>query len=103
MVAVHGAAVNNLAFNRLGLKENAEVGSGVKVIEIMSPGWIHSGFRELVNAINGRWCAVRGQMTPNVLHSVDFSKKMPNSLKSPFRDPFRVDCQTIQMAIDYIL
>ena len=102
VVAIHGAAVSNLIFNGSGLKENADPGSGVKVIELMSPGWIHSGFRELVNAINGRWCSVRGQITPDVLKAVDFSKRSPNSLESPFKDPFKVDCQTIQMALDYI-
>lgn len=102
VVAVHGAAVSNLIFNRLGLEENAAPGSGVKVVEIMSPGWIHAGFRELVNAINGRWCSVRGQITPDLLSTIDFSTRAPNSLVSPFKDPFKVDCQTIQMALDYL-
>lgn len=102
VVAVHGAAVSNLVFNRLGLEANANPGSGVKVVEIMSPGWIHSGFRDLINAINGSWCAVRGQITPNVLKAVDFSKRSPVPTKSPYKDPFKVDCNTIQMALDYI-
>lgn len=102
VVAVHGAAVSNLIFNRLSLEENASSSSGVKVVEIMSPGWIHSGFRDLINAIDGRWCSVRGQITPDVISTIDFSARTPDSLKSPFKDPFRADCQTIQMALDYV-
>lgn len=102
VVAVHGAAVNNIVFNRLGFEENAAYGSGVKVIELMSPGWIDYGFRELTSVFNGKWCGVRGQITPKMLQAVDFSEQTPTSLKSPYKDAFKVDCQAIQMALDYV-
>ena len=102
VVAIHGAAVAHLIFNRLGLNSGSELGSGVKVVEIMSPGWIHGGFRSLVNVVNGRWCCTRGQITPEVLRATDFSQSPPNCHQSPFKDPFKVDCQTIQMALDYL-
>lgn len=102
VVALHGAAVNSLIFNRLGLEENATPGSGVKVIELISPGWIDYGFRELVSVINGKWCGVRGQITPEMLHAVDFSGKTPTSLEPPRNNGFKVDCQAIQMALDYV-
>jgi hypothetical protein len=102
IVAVHGAAVSSVIFNRLGVGGMARSGSGVKVVELFSPAWIHSGFRDSVNAVNGRWCAVRGQITPQILQATDFSQQVPDSLKSPYKDPFKVDCQTIQMALDYV-
>lgn len=102
VVAVHGAAVTHLIFNRLGLRADSALGSGVKVVEIMSPGWIHDGFRRLVNEINGRWCSTRGQITPEVLRATDFSQSPPNCHQSPFKDPFKVDCKTIQMALNYL-
>ncbi len=102
VVAIHGAAVSNLLFNRLGLTVNDGHRGGVKVVEIMSPGWMNTGFRPLVNSINGTWCSVRGQITPEVLRTVDFSKDTPDPLKAPFNNPFRVDCQAIEMALDYL-
>ena len=102
IVAVHGAAVNNIVFNRLGFDATASVGSGIKVVELISPGWIDYGFRELASVFNGKWCGVRGQITPNMLQAVDFSPKKPTSLKSPYKDNFKVSCQAIQMALDYV-
>ncbi|MBE9069074.1 glycosyltransferase family 61 protein [Leptolyngbya cf. ectocarpi LEGE 11479] len=102
IVAVHGAAVNNIIFNRLGLQENARFGSGIKVIELISPGWIDYGFRELATVFNGKWCGVRGQITPKMLEAVDFSEETPTSLKSPYKDDFKIDCRGIQAALDYV-
>jgi hypothetical protein len=98
IVAVHGAAVSSVNFNRSGLESDA----GIKVIELLSPGWIHSGFREAVTSVKGRWAAVRGQLTPQALYAADFSNQTPDSLKSPYKDPVKVDCQTIQLALDYL-
>ena len=102
VVAIHGAAVTHLIFNRLGLNSGSELGSGVKVVEIMSPGWICGGFRSLVNVINGRWCSTRGQITPEVLRAADFSQSPPNCLQPPFKDPFKADCVTVKMALNYL-
>ncbi|MUG99984.1 DUF563 domain-containing protein [Scytonema sp. UIC 10036] len=103
VVAVHGAGVSNLHFNRLGLSPDSKPNSGVKVVELMSPSWNQRRcFRYLVNVINGQWCSVRGQITPQMLRGVDFFKGNPDCVKSPFKDPFKVDCQTIEMALDYL-
>jgi len=34
--------------------------SGVKMLEFLHPAWSHIGFRNSLEAINGRWCAVQG-------------------------------------------
>jgi hypothetical protein len=96
-VAVHGAAQSGLIFNR-----RFQEGEGVKIIGIMSPGWIDPAFRQLGNAVHGQWCAVRGQVTPEVLRATDFSGETPNSLKPPYYNPFKVDCRTLEMALDYL-
>lgn len=101
-VVVHGAASSNFILNRVGLRDNAAPGSGLKLIELMSPAWNFYENRYMTNALNGKWCCVRGQITPQMLDALDFSKTTPNSQKSPFKDSFRVDCQTIQMALDYL-
>ncbi|MFQ4137943.1 glycosyltransferase 61 family protein [Nodosilinea sp. PGN35] len=102
VVVVHGAASSNFILNRVGLQAGAEPGSGLKLIELMSPAWNFYENRYMTNALNGRWCCVRGQITPQMLNTLDFDKTTPDSQKSPFKDPFRVDCQTIQMALDYL-
>lgn len=101
-VVVAGAASGNFVLNRVGLRDNAEPGSGLKLVELMSPAWNFFEHRYMANALNGKWCCVRGQITPQMLNALDFSEAPPDSLKSPFKDPFRVDCQTIQMALDYL-
>jgi len=102
LVANHGAAVSNVSFNRVGCHPDAAPQSGIKVLELMSPGWIHSGFRAMTHSVNGTWCAVRGQMTPEFLKIMDFSNRVHDSLKSPYKNPFNVDCKAIEMALDYL-
>jgi hypothetical protein len=102
VIAINGAAGGNLVFNRLGQLPGAAPGSGVKMIEIMSPAWMHIGHRDNIVASNGTWCAIRGQITPEILHAVDFSGKEIHPFKPPHNSPFKVDCGTIQMALDYI-
>lgn len=102
VVAVHGASVSSLEFNRLGLHSQAGPGDGVRVVEIFSPGWIHAGCRVTVNAMNGRWCAVRGQVTPTMLKAVDFSGKPLHPRNSPHKNPFTASCESLEMALDYV-
>lgn len=102
VVVVHGAASSNFILNRVGFRDNAEPGSGLKLIELMSPAWNFYENRYMTNALNGKWCCVRGQITPQMLDALDFAKITPDAQKSPFKDPFRIDCQTIQMALDYL-
>lgn len=45
---------------------------------------------------------MRGQITPEVLRYLDFDKSTRDTLKSPIRDPFKVDLSTLQMALDYL-
>jgi hypothetical protein len=101
-VVVAGAASGNFVLNRVGLRDNAEPGSGLKLIELMSPAWNFYEHRYMASTLNGKWCCVRGQITPQMLNALDFSEAPPDSLKAPYKDPFRVDCQTIQMALDYL-
>jgi Glycosyltransferase 61 len=102
VVAVHGAALSHMAFNRLGLQNSAEPGSGVKVVELYSPGWASRwAHRRHISGLNGQWCGVRGQVTPEFLRTIDFSN-LPSGAVRPSQDSFKVDCESIQMALDYL-
>lgn len=102
VVAVHGAALSHMAFNRLGLQAPDRPGSGVKVVELYSPGWASRwAHRRQISGLNGRWCGVRGQVTPESLKTIDFSN-LPRERARPSQDSFKVDCTSLQMALDYL-
>lgn len=102
VVAVHGAALSHMAFNRLGLQNSSQPGSGVKVVELYSPGWASRwAHRRHISGLNGQWCGVRGQVTPEFLSIVDFSE-LPSGAVRPSQNSFKVDCESIQMALDYL-
>jgi hypothetical protein len=101
-VAVHGAGTGNFIFNRSGLAPQAEKESGLRIIELFSPSFTIHTYRQFSAILNGRWCGVRGQITPEVLRYLDFDSTPRDTLKSPIRDPFKVDLSTLQMALDYL-
>ena len=104
VVAVHGAACGHLSFNRLGLESPDIPGSGLRILEIFSPTFVLTWRRRHAKVLNGRWCGVRGQITPESLRALDF-KDWGDSVsphESPMKDPFKVDLSTIQMALDHL-
>lgn len=102
VVAVHGAACANLIFNRLGLDNPDQSGSGLRLIELFSPCYMLTGYRHLEVTLNGRWCAVRGQITPEVLRYLDFDPTPRNSELSPIKDPYKIDLTSLKMALEYL-
>jgi Glycosyltransferase 61 len=102
IVAVHGAACSNFIFNQSGLKSLDHPGSGVRLLEIFSPAFVLPGYRETAHFTNGKWCAVRGQITPEILKELDFSNKPRSTVKAPIKNPFRVNLETLQLALDYL-
>jgi hypothetical protein len=61
VVALHGAALASLVFNR----------RGVKLIELFHPGYVVDMYRHLVNAVGGSWVGITGQMPPNLIRDLD--------------------------------
>ncbi|MBF2003138.1 MAG: glycosyltransferase family 61 protein [Synechococcales cyanobacterium M58_A2018_015] len=102
VVAVYGAGTSNLLFNHQGLKTSDQPGSGVKLIELLSPSFCLATYRRFAPLLNGQWCAVRGQITPETLRYLDFSNKPRSPLRSPMKDPYRIDLKTLQLALDYL-
>ena len=100
-VVNHGAASANLLFNRLGLETPDQPGSGMRIIEIFPACYTFPGYRRLAKLLNGRWCAVRGQITPEIIRYLDFNRKR-DSLKSPIKDPYSVDLESLRLALDYL-
>jgi len=102
IVAVHGAACSNFIFNQSGIKSLDRPGSGVRLLEIFSSAFVLPGYRNTAHFTNGKWCAVRGQITPEILKELDFSNKPRSTVKAPIKNPFRVDLKTLQLALEYL-
>jgi hypothetical protein len=102
-VVNHGAGSANFVFNRRGLESPEIPGSGLHLIEIFSPNFtLLPGYSHLAKLFNGKWCAVRGQILPETIRFLDFNNQPRNTLKSPIKDPFRVDLKTLELALEYI-
>ncbi|MBD0304447.1 MAG: glycosyltransferase family 61 protein [Tolypothrix sp. T3-bin4] len=102
-VVNHGAATTNFVFNRRGLESPQIPGSGLHLIEIFSPNFtLMPGYSHLAKLFNGKWCAVRGQILPETIRFLDFNNQPRNTLKSPMKDPFRVDLKTLELALEYL-
>jgi hypothetical protein len=101
MVMVHGAACGHMAFNRVGLEG---AGPGPRILEIVSPYFVLRGRRYLAPLMNGKWCAVRGQITPQVVEAIDFTDwgDHLSPLVNPIKRPFRVDVGTVAMGLNYL-
>lgn len=99
-VAVHGAGTGHFIFNRQGL-ESLEPDRGLRLIELFSANFTIHTYRHLSATLNGKWCAVRGQIMPETIRSLDFNQNR-NVLKSPIKDPFKVDLKSLQLALDYL-
>ncbi|NEQ23646.1 MAG: glycosyltransferase family 61 protein [Microcoleus sp. SIO2G3] len=100
VVAVHGAGSGNLIFNRLGL--DSPDATGLRIVELLSPSFALMTYRHFGTLLNGKWCAVRGQITPETLRYLDFTHKPRSPHLSPMKNPYKVDLQTIELALNYV-
>jgi Glycosyltransferase 61 len=97
IVAIHGAALAFLVFNRNGLaRPQGELG-GLRLIQLFPAGYNISLFRRHAAVMNAHWCAVRGQVTSDVIRDLD-ERNLPRSHE---KSPFRVDPMSLNMALDY--
>jgi hypothetical protein len=97
IVAIHGAALAFLVFNRNGLARPQGDFGGLRLIQLFPAGYNVSLFRRHAAVMNAHWCAVRGQITPDVVRDLD-ERNLPRSHE---KSPFRVDPMSLNMALDY--
>jgi hypothetical protein len=96
VVAIHGAALGALVFNRNGLKRSGNQ-PGFSLIELYGAGYLVDSYRRYTAALKGRWCGVRGQITPDIVCDLD----VKGNARAHQASPFRVDPETLKMALDY--
>ncbi|MFM9268549.1 DUF563 domain-containing protein [Tychonema sp. BBK16] len=88
VVAMHGAALSSLVFNR----------NKVKLIELFHPGYIVNMYRHMANAMGGTWCGVSGQITKDVIEELDVKEK-PRAFALTST---RIDVNSLRMALEYM-
>lgn len=98
IVAVHGAGLAWLVFKNGTTEAGKGANPHFSLVELFGPGFITDHYRHLVAALGGAWCCVRGQVTPEVVRDLDFRRR-PRSHES---DPFIVDPDALEEAVDYV-
>ena len=88
IVAIHGAALSSLVFNR----------NAVKVVELFHPGYVTHTYRNMTYAVGGKWCGVTGQINQDVIKKLDFKKKARSFAASPTQ----IDITSLCMALQHL-
>ncbi|HXG80435.1 MAG TPA: glycosyltransferase family 61 protein [Sphingomicrobium sp.] len=91
IVAVHGAALGPLAWRTILPP------SRLKLVEIFSPGYIVSLYREIAALLGGDWIGVRGRHSPEFVRDLD----QRGQARSHEAAPIDVDPEALRLAIDY--
>ena len=88
VVAIHGAALSHMVFNR----------NSAKVIEMFHPGYHTKWFRTCLTAIGGQWCGVLGRFPADFFKQVDLK---PNARRYALAD-LEVHPDSLRAALDYM-
>jgi hypothetical protein len=91
IVAVHGAALGPLVCRTILPP------SSLRVVEIFSPGYIVSLYREITAELGGSWIGVRGRHLPQIVRDVDQRGKA----RSHEAAAISVDPESLKLAIGY--
>jgi hypothetical protein len=97
IIAIHGAAMGAMVFNRRGLCPGHADGPP-RLLELINPGWVSDGFRGYTAALGIRWAGVRGQITPEILRDLDFKKRLLRHEATPFR----ISLESLDQAMSHL-
>jgi hypothetical protein len=97
IVAIHGAALAAMVFNRHGLARKPGDLAGLQLIELFGPGYQVNSYRHYAAVMNAHWCAVRGRITPKAVRDLDER----GLARSHALKPFAIDPETLEMALEY--
>jgi hypothetical protein len=68
VVGIHGAGLASLGFS---IHNDAQQTPRFRLIELFSPGFSSSCFRDYAGVLGGRWVGVRGRITSEVVEQLD--------------------------------
>lgn len=98
IVAVHGAAMAAMVFNRRGLT-GAPGAPRPKFVELFTPGWIPAFYRHMAAAFRIDWVGVRGQITPEMVRDLDHGQGMEVKYELA---PFRISRRSLEDALAHL-
>jgi hypothetical protein len=90
IVAIHGAALGGIVFNRAG--------EDLRLLELFSAGYIVNCYRELAALYHGRWAGIRGPITSQIVRDVE-ERGNP---RSHANTSFRVDVRLLEEALQWL-
>ncbi len=88
VVAIHGAAIANLAFNS----------NRAKLVELLHPGYATRFYRRCQAAIGGDWCGVVARVPENLVRDLE----QKGRAKEFATHDVTVDPTALNRALDYI-
>lgn len=91
ILAVHGAALGPLACRTILPPKS------LKLIEIFSPGYIVSLYREMASLVGGDWIGVRGRHKPGIVRDLD----QEGRARSHETDSIDLDPEALRIAIEH--
>ena len=97
IVAIHGAGLTPLILNARGLAREPGDRSGLRIVELYGAGYFVDFNRRLAALANAHWCGVRGRITPEIVRDLDER----NGGRVHQSSPFRIDLETLELALDY--
>ncbi len=97
IVAIHGAGLTPLIFNRRGLARAPGDLGGLRIIEIHGAGYFVDFNRRLAALANAHWCGVRGRITPEVVRDLD--ERGGGRIQQSAS--FRIDPEALALALEH--
>ena len=95
IVGIHGAGLANLGFS---IHNDAAQTPRFRLVELFSPGFSSSCFRDYAGVLDGRWVGVRGRITPEVVQELDILDR-PRAHENAC---FTVDLDSLSEALEYV-
>lgn len=88
VVAIHGAAIANLAFNA----------NQAKLVELLHPGYATKYYRRCQAAIGGQWCGVIAQLPQNFVKELE----QEGRAREFACNDIHIDATSLNRALDYL-
>ena len=92
IVGIHGAGLSSIGFS---IQRPMPDGPRFRLIELYSPGFSSSCYRDYAAVLDGSWTGVRGKITPEVVRDLD----LRGDSRAHANAPFEVDLESLEEAL----
>lgn len=92
IVGIHGAGLSSIGFS---IQRPMPDGPRFRLIELYSPGFSSSCYRDYAAVLDGSWTGVRGKITPEVVRDLD----LRGDSRAHANARFEVDLESLEEAL----